>query len=249
MIHPGSVMFRSDPPFIVAGEIVRTSRMYAMSVSPLSKAVLERLRPGFFAEYRKTGEQRPEKLKKARDFTNNIKIEGEVFEIITVKGKKTVILPWEKLAQLREKISGDTVYRGLKGKITVKKQFNLLAGEKLELILSLVPTLDVENAFTRSWPRKETFNSQNNLASLLNHLDDLAKPVTWKKNSKELGFLGLFTDGEGNYWLRASRGFHTSLNESLSSLETLIDELGEEVDIEKKHIVNQCYRRLSDYLG
>ena len=262
MIHPGSVMFREDPPFIVAGEIVRTSRMYAMSVSPLSKAVLERLRPGFFAEYGKKGELSggarlmPKKLKKARDFTNNIKIEGEVFEIVTVKGKKTVILPWEKLSSLREKISGDTVYsqrnyqyKGLKGKITVKKQFNLLAGEKLELILALVPTLDVENAFTRSWPRKETFSSQNDLTSLLNHLDDLAKPVTWKKNSKDLGFLGLFTDGDGNYWLRSSRGFHTSLNESLSSLETLIDELGEEVDIEKKHIVNQCYRRLSDYLG
>jgi hypothetical protein len=82
----------------------------------------------------------------------------------------------------------------------------------------------------------------------LNHLDALAKPVTWKKNSKDLGFLGLFTDGGGNYWFRSSRGFHTSLNESLSSLETLIDELGEEVDLEQKHIVNQCYRRLSDYL-
>jgi HrpA-like RNA helicase len=262
IIHPGSVMFRIDPPFIVAGEIVRTSRMYAMSVSPLSKTVLERLRPGFFAEYRKSDELPggarliPKKLKKARDFTNNIKIEGEVFEIVTVKGKKTVILPWEKLSLLRDKISGDTVYtqrnyqyKGLKGKITVKKQFNLLAGEKLELILSLVPTLDVDNAFSRAWPRKETFNSQNDLASLLNHLDDLAKPVTWKKNSKDLGFLGLFTDGDGNYWLRSSRGFHTSLNESLSSLETLIDELGEEVDLEQKHIVNQCYRRLSDYLS
>ncbi len=262
IIHPGSVMFRVDPPFIVAGEIVRTSRMYAMSVSPLSKAVLERLSPGFFAEYGKSGKLsggdvlRPAKLKKARDFTNNVKIEGEVFEITTVKGKKTVLLPWERLVSIRDKISGDTVYsqrnfqyKGLKGRIIVKNQFQLLGGEKLELILSLLPTLDVENAFSRALPRKVTFNSQKDLAALLNHLDGLAKPVVWKKNSKELGFLGLFTDGEGNYWLRASRGFHTSLNESLSSLETLIDELGEEVDLEQKHVVNQCYRRLSDYLG
>ncbi|MBD5414316.1 MAG: ATP-dependent RNA helicase, partial [Treponema sp.] len=35
-IHPGSVMFRQDPLYIVAGEIVRTSRMFAMSVSPLT---------------------------------------------------------------------------------------------------------------------------------------------------------------------------------------------------------------------
>jgi RNA helicase HrpA len=42
-IHPGSVMFRSDPLYIVAGEIVRTSRMYAMSVSPLSREIIEKL--------------------------------------------------------------------------------------------------------------------------------------------------------------------------------------------------------------
>jgi len=42
-IHPGSVMFRSDPMYIVAGEIVRTSRMYAMSVSPLSREIIDKL--------------------------------------------------------------------------------------------------------------------------------------------------------------------------------------------------------------
>ncbi|MDR2728916.1 MAG: hypothetical protein LBB56_07265, partial [Chitinispirillales bacterium] len=179
---------------------------------------------------------------------NNIKIAGEVFEISKVKGKKTVVLPWEKLAGIRDKISADTVYKGLKGIIIVHNHYSLLAGEKLELILSLVPTLDVENAKKRSWPRKENFNSQENLAKMLDHLESLARPVIWKKGAKDLGFLGLFTDGGGNYWFRASRGFHTSLNESLSSLETLIDELGEDVDLEAKGVVNQCYRRLSDYM-
>jgi RNA helicase HrpA len=44
-IHPGSSMFRENPRYIVAGEIVRTSRMFAMSVSPLSKKLLERIDP------------------------------------------------------------------------------------------------------------------------------------------------------------------------------------------------------------
>jgi hypothetical protein len=44
-IHPGSVLFRENPPFMVAGEIVRTSRMYAMSVSPLTHDLLERVDP------------------------------------------------------------------------------------------------------------------------------------------------------------------------------------------------------------
>ncbi|MCL1959717.1 MAG: ATP-dependent RNA helicase [Spirochaetes bacterium] len=250
IIHPGSAMFRVDPQFIVAGEIVRTSRMYAMSVSPLSPKVLERIRPGLFKEMNNEGSgvNPREKYKKARDFTNNIKIADEVFEIVIIKGKKTVILPWEKLAKLGEE-AVDTVYKGLKGKITVNNQYNLLAGEKLALILSLAPTLDIDSAFSRKWPRKENFNSQENPSALLKHLDNLLKPALWKKNSKDLGFLGLFTDGSGNYWLRCSRGFHTSLNESLFSLETLIDELGGNVDTELKQIINQCYRRLSDYLG
>ena len=44
-IHPGSLMFRETPPYIVAGEIVRTSRMYARSVSPLRRQLLARISP------------------------------------------------------------------------------------------------------------------------------------------------------------------------------------------------------------
>ncbi len=44
-IHPGSVMYRENPPYIVAGEIVRTTRMYAMSVSPLRRDMLARISP------------------------------------------------------------------------------------------------------------------------------------------------------------------------------------------------------------
>jgi hypothetical protein len=255
IIHPGSVMFRTDPSFIVAGEIVQTTRMYAMSVSPLSRDLLDRIRPGLFAGERSPGHaggraerSHEPRLKKPCDFTNSIKIAGEVFEIKTIKSKKTAILPWEKLAAISDKIPAETVYKGIKGCVIVDGQYTLLAGEKLELILSLAPTLDAGNALSRPWPRKGNFSLQQDFAGLLEHLDSLVKPMIWKKHAKELGFLALFTDGEGNYWFRCSRGFHTSLNESIASLEALIDELGDDVDIGLKHTVNQTYRRLSDYV-
>ena len=47
-IHPGSVMFRQNPVFIVAGEIVRTSRIFAMSVSPLTRPMLDRINPNLY---------------------------------------------------------------------------------------------------------------------------------------------------------------------------------------------------------
>jgi HrpA-like RNA helicase len=259
-IHPGSVMFKTDPRYIVAGEIVRTTRMYAMSVSPLSKEILERLSPdlfaGFEADRAPAPRQKGEKLKNLRDFTHNIKLGNEIFEIETVKGKKEARLPWERLKRVLTDLSKENYYRDLKGAIIVNGSYTLLAGEKLDLILSLAPLLDVDGALEYRGPGKRTFNSRTGLPALLEELPGLLRPARWKQNSGRkggstaLGFIGLFTDGGGNYWFKCSRGFHTSLNESLASLETLIDELGDEVevDIEKKHIVNQVYRRLSDYL-
>ena len=280
LIHPGSVMFKLNPEYIVAGEIVRTTRMYAMSVSPLSYRTLERISQALVAglpavrtdssakkrEKAEAAAHGETRLKRARDFTNHIKIAGEVFEIETLKGKKQVKLPWEKLKKIKDNIKAEStaMYKGLCGVVLVEEKYSLLGGEKLKLILSLVPSLDIDEAAERNWKsvdlrsidfRSEdhgtlkNLNSSSNLDELLAILPKLVKPALWKKGKKELGFICLFTDGEGNYWTKCSRGFHTSLNESLASVETLIDELGDDVDLGKKHIVNQTYRRLSDYLG
>jgi HrpA-like RNA helicase len=260
-IHPGSVMFKrgrdtDTPMYIVAGEIVRTTRMYAMWVSPLPGEILERLNPELFSSFGiRQGREDLQGRRKTRDFTNNIKICGEVFEITSVKGKKQVSLPWEKLSRIREDAiknppdRRNNPYRGLRGVVVVDEAYTILEGEKLSLILSLAPALDMDGALTRTWPRKEKFNSTNDPGALIEHLGDLVRPAIWKKGGKYLGFIALFTDGEGNYWYRCSRSFHTGANESLASLEALIDELGEDIDIDRKNIVNQTYRRLSDYLG
>ncbi|MDR2632905.1 MAG: ATP-dependent RNA helicase [Treponema sp.] len=258
LIHPGSVMFRMDPQYIVAGEIVRTTRMYAMSVSPLSRKALEKIsgtlfeRLGARTSRSIAKEASPERLsKQVRDFSHSIKIGDEVFEIGTLKGKKMVSLPWERLVKVKAQLGTDplSMWKGLQGAITLGGTYTLLKGEKLELILSLAASLDLEGVLEKQWPRKERFNSRENLPALLKTLPDLVKPAVWKANRKDLGFICLLTDGEGNYWFTCSRGFHTSLNESLASVEALIDELGENADLEVKRVVNQTYRRLADYVG
>jgi HrpA-like RNA helicase len=254
LIHPGSVMFRENPQYIVAGEIVRTSRLYAMSVSPLSRSVLERISAdlcealeGKASEGGGSGFPR-EKLR-VRDLANTVKIGGEVFGIETRKGKKIVPLPWDRLAALKDYPVGETGrHKGLRGEIVLEGGHTLLGGEKLSLILSLVPSLDVEGAPDRKWPRKKRFNSLEEPGALLEALPLILAPALWRPGKKELGFLCLLTDSKGYYWFTCSRGFHTSLNESLASLDTLIDELGDGVDGELKDQVNQIYRRLSDYL-
>jgi RNA helicase HrpA len=260
LIHPGSGMFKMDPEYIVAGEIVRTTRMYAMSVSPLSRKALAKISGGLFARLggrasrsvaKSFPEQNPDmRPKRVRDFTNTIKIGNEVFELGTIKGKKIVYLPWERLVKVKAVLGTCplSMYKGLRGKITLEGSYTLLEGEKLERILSWAASLDLSGVLEKQWPRKKRFNSQENLPELLKTLPDVISPVLWKAGKKDLGFICLLTDGDGNYWFTCSRGFHTSLHESLASIEVLIDELGEDADSEVKQIVNQTYRRLSDYL-
>ena len=275
LIHPGSVMFRMNPDYIVAGEIIRTTRMYAMSVSPISYRTLEKISPALTSAFgparservqgssrgRKaeteeaSSEEKGARPKRAMDFTSNIKIGNAVFEIETVKGKKQVKLPWEKLKTVIHNIHPETaaMYKGLRGVVIINEKYTILRGEKLKFILSLAPAFETENSLEKKGLAQGSYNSDADLDKLLKILPGLLKPALWKRGNKfpgkkELGFTGLYTDGEGNYRVRCSRGFHTSLNESLSSVETLIDELGDDVDIDKKTIVNQCYRRLSEFL-
>lgn len=251
LIHPGSVMFREDPQYIVAGEIVRTTRMYAMSVSPLPKSALARISPALYEGLIGDVERRESKPKQARDFTNRIKIGDEIFEIQKTKGQKAAVLPWERLSRVLADLRPETaaMYKEMRGIVTLKNKFTILAGEKLEIILTVAPFLALDDALERTWPRKRNFDSKNDLNDLLESLPLLLAPALWKQGKNEFGFLCMFTDGTGSYWFKCSRGFHTALNESLSSLESLIDELGEDVNPERKEIVNQLYRRLSSYLG
>jgi HrpA-like RNA helicase len=261
LIHPGSVMFKMDPQFIVAGEIVRTTRMYAMSVSPLSKSALEKISPQLLSAFgviQDRGEQRREtgreRIGKVKSFANHAGIGGEIFEIENIKGKKHIVLPWEKCIKLKENIKEinvrkDPLYKGLRGTIVFEDTYTLLQGEKLNTILTLLPSLDLNGVLEKKWPSKKHFNSWDTLDELLEQLPVLLSPALWRKNRKELGFLSLCNEGDGVYRIVCTRGFHTGLNESLASLEALIDEMGEDVDNEIKRIVNQTYRRLSDMIS
>ena len=258
-IHPGSVMYKENPPYIVAGEIVRTTRMYAMSVSPLRRDMLARISPrleglvgrGQARAYerevqpadRAKGGRRAapsaEETSKAasvgirrreRDFTNKIKIGSEIFDLsVDKKKKKLVEIEWSRLIKVREELDRESLvlYKDLRGVVLMGRS-RLLDGEKLDLILRVAPWLDLERDLGRDWPRKRNFSAREEQAELVAALDHVMQVSRAKDKTGELGFVALFTDSEGTYWFRCSRGFHTALNESLASLETLIDELGED---------------------
>jgi len=276
-IHPSSVMFKENPDFIVAGEIVRTTRMYAMSVSPLQRRMLAKISPivaeillkqqpavevsgkryGGAAtvssaartaapEKAASRNQKPE----PRDFTNRIKIGGESFELVMEKKRKKAVLDWPSFSRARATLDADAglAFRGMLGVVMVGHN-RLMDGEKLDTILRVAHWLDPEQDLKREWPRKKQFNVHEDLAGLMAVLDHVLQVSYWKPKNPELGFVAMFTDTAGTYWFRVSRGFHTALNESLASLESLIDEISEKATHEEKERVGTLYRRLSEFFA
>ena len=80
--------------------------------------------------------------------------------------------------------------------------------------------------------------------SLIDSLDILLRTAIAKQKNKEYGFICLYTDGNGNYWYKVTRGFTTALTEAHSSLETLIEEDVEFSDVEKTKI-NEALRKVN----
>ena len=301
-IHPGSVMFRENPDFIVAGEIVRTTRMYAMSVSPLPREILSKISPivaerllsivdgrkGETTEGRDAGRAKRsadrdfQPKRESRDFTDKIKLGGQIFDLEKSSGKKKmVILPWETFKIARAGIDRDSgsAYKGLLASIRYRN-FHLLEGEKLETILRIQDWLSLETDLARDWPRSMNFEifsdapeaqlgdssantppvsaekavksdrpvHRENLERLIDNLDHVLQVAMPKGKDKRLGFVTLYTDGAGVFWFRVSKGFHTALNESIASLESMADAAADEnISPAAKDKIGMLYRKLSSF--
>ena len=277
-IHPGSNMFRTDPMYIVAGEIVRTSRMFAMSVSPLTKSQLAKIDENLereLSQLKKKGKQKSvisgfeydskdtfqdtykkknEKGIKKEFIRTVFNIGNFNFDIKKVKGKQIVILPLSELlvcvkendvlkdSELRLKMTS------LKGKVVLKNGFELLSGEKLELIFKIASVLNLIPVDEKKFNRKLNINisEEGGIKKLCDAMQMLLNVAVAKSKSKEMGFICAFTDNNGNYWFKVSRGFSTALSESLSTIETSIDQAESVFTAEEKEKINAIYRNLNN---
>jgi RNA helicase HrpA len=279
-IHPGSVMFRENPDFIVAGEIVRTTRMYAMSVSPLPREILQRIspivaerllsivdarKPEALEQGKKRGAARRERPlesspRETRDFTDKIKLGGEIFDLEkTGRKKKKAILEWTAFSRARPSLDRDSgpSFKGLMAEIRYKG-YTLMDGEKLDTIVRVKDWLDPEGDLARDWPKSRNYElkpkegeaeaARGELAKLVEDLGHVFQIALPKGKDKRLGFVTLYTDGEGVFWFRVSKGFHTALNESISSLESLADAAADPaVSAKAKEAIGAVYRKLTAF--
>ncbi|MGP1529861.1 MAG: helicase-related protein [Treponema sp.] len=273
-IHPSSCMYKEQSPYIVAGEIVRTSRMYAMSVSPLSKDIVALVAPGLLSKKRTgkraAGEQSKPLYTEAKPNTsdlapakeqNTLTLYGTAYVLQKIKGKKQLMLPWEQFKHTARQLyetahaehteNADSTAAHIKGlRATVLLDgYELLNGEKISTIIDIVNTisiemLDAETAF----PRSKHFSLPDDLNALCNVIPLLFRTVVAKPKSKQLGFITLFNDGEGTFWFKTSRGFHTALHENLASIQKLSDFTEIELTDAQRESINTIYGKMNKLL-
>lgn len=294
-IHPGSCMFRADPLYIVAGEIVRTSRMFALSVSPLTKNILSRLDEGMAdrlaammgkssrsgiknkaesgdrekaAAKNRSGNEKDRadkqvRLRKKKCLSDSadtasanaqsvnvesVMIGGIAFAVEKIKGKKHLIMPYS-LLQKAAHADEDPGRLAQAGKLRVKVEYgkhSLLTGERLSLALRIVKETDLHPLGETEWERTLNLTITEEAEKLIAALPVILRTAPVKKGGKEIGFIGLCTDGKGTYWFKVSKNFGSALNTSLSSLEVLIDEAPDSMNESDKAALNRLYRKLND---
>lgn len=285
-IHPGSSMFKTDPLYIVAGEIVRTSRTFASSVSPLTKSLVNRISPDLeeklnaargskktltgsyefngtnFSDFKGKklgkddgifgGKLSKEEKEKQKKNDSEITFGGITFKIEKEKGKKILVMPLEHLkAALEQEKDQNKLAQvaGIRGRLKIGK-YELMNGEKAEVIFKVAKTLNLKPLSEGEYPKNLNINinEEGGKELLMKNLKFAMRIIAAKqkkgKKQNEYGFVTLHSDSRGTYWFKISRGFPTALNETLASLETLVDE-NMQLSDEQKETANSLYRTVN----
>jgi HrpA-like RNA helicase len=256
IIHPGSVIFRESPPFIVAGEIVRTTKTYARTVSPLKKEWLGQISPILLERFRLTGggkhhdrhEERMPDQERGKKPQSAFQLFGESFPWGKAQGKSEVQFDWQKLKNSMDNVSEEEWpdMRSIRGALYYKGM-EVLNDTKVNMILKVVHVLSPAKDIITGFPKK-TYSIENP-----SHVKELADDVNYvmkitrggkKKHKGGAGFISLQTDWHGRYWLKAARSFNAAVSESLASLDRLADELASELPNQDLQKINAAYRRL-----
>jgi ATP-dependent helicase HrpA len=238
-IHPGSSYFKTLPKFIIAGEIVQTSRLYARSVSPLEREWLDDISEGLYTQLttlvkgdRTKEREEKEEAKKERGRSVPAQQKGTVVVYdrsypTEESGKKKrqkriAIIPLEDLAALY-KINEKAPRRPKNFPASLMwRGFYIHYGDTFSSILELNGKLRPDRGILDNPP--SGIFTIDDADRLFDNLDWILAFTKNKKERRHLFFVEL-TESGGNYRFTANRDCYDALDTSLYTLMQLVDEL------------------------
>lgn len=267
-IHPGSVMFRERPDYLVAGEIVKTSKMFARSVSPLKKEWIDQLQHGLLKELREIlkddnqgdryNRDQPQRKKVSRNASfpelqsspkrqtkGMFCISGHEIELKPYKGKqKLAVIHWHLAKQIAKDTPFNEFLKYSKMRGTIRYQGkDLFANHKIPNLFLAAKHIDpdkdiITDKLTGSWYAAE------HPMEIINRLDLVLKLTPNRK--KGLAAVALNTDGSGTFWFSPNPSFLQALDNSINSLDFLSEAVYSLIGEKEREKINKIYRKLSN---
>lgn len=243
-IHPGSVLYKENAEFIVAGEVVKTSKTFARSVSKLQKEWIRELSPELYDGLIKTRNGKKEIATESEPHSDtDVTICRHRFPVGTDGSQKGVVqLDWSLYRKIRYDITEKDIRKtaSLRGTI-LWRDYRILSAEKMRTLMFTAQFLNPEQDFIGSVDRQpHPFGDP-----LLKNLSLLLKLTPFEKKSRNLGFVFLRLTEKGEYVLDVTPKFTVAVNESLGALEELADITASSASRGQIEQLNRVYRRLS----
>lgn len=235
MIHPGSVMFKKTTPYIVAGEIIKTSRMYARGVNKIEKSWIEEVSPASWQvlkNYSKPMKKFSREDNKANKFFTEPPKEGVwvgdiFFEVSLNKGRKPhLVLDWEKIweASQNENVRLKPLISTNKRVKAFLKYRKLVVSSGFDISFAVEYALNCnpEKSLIKHWNNFKPFNSQaeSGLVFFLEQAQNLGK-ICLNTRREFVGFLSVTSDSSGCFYFKPTAKFSVFLRQTQESLELL----------------------------
>lgn len=252
-IHPGSAWFKEMPQFLLAGEIVQTSRMYARTVSPLRKEWLDIISPdlrkrliGFKIEEQATT-KRDRKSRRDRTASEVPKDSVTVYKrtyplVHAAKGKRRiVVIPFEELSYLATAHKG-AAKRPKNFPAAIEWQNHFIHfGDKFFSIIELDGKIRPDKGILET-PPSGLFTASDP-KPLIDNLDWILTLCRLKKKSQQLGFIQFDSQGNGIYRFSSTRNGFEALDTSLYSLGQLVDEIDGQAFPQELRLAKKAFER------
>lgn len=254
-IHPGSADFRNLPKYIVAGELVQTSRLFARSVSPILEEWLDDIEKGLKYELESKLEdigsnKKGKKKKKIKTIeetslkSGSITIYNRNFKIFKhKKGKKEIRIaqiPYNDLSYLARKhfnskkpiqnIKAEIIYQGRIINKNGSFYANLAIADKYNNPKTAIAYTPMANY------------SLDEVDEIIINFDKILKLTPHGKN--QYYFIKLHASKNQIFYYEPARDYSKALNDSLFSLLELMEDLKQLNEKEKYKKVQNYYYRL-----
>jgi len=229
-IHPASALFSERPPFIVAAEVVVSSRAYARFACALRPEHVAEINPALAREWgiatKKKSESKGAGLPRDQ-IPQSLSLGGARVAIEERRGKVVVVLPARDKAKIEGADRRGIPPAALGWKTEVVAPDGVVWGRAMSLAkwlaaLPLVPIPEgpAPETNARELPVGALLELDRNLHTLQRILPRVLEPCLVSRG-RQAGWVALVSNGEGGFWVELVTDWGDALSTSAESLHDL----------------------------